>query len=397
MAWGYQQYTAYQINLAETAREPIADVHKTEGQRINDNPRLFEEKAREFKAAELAKRDSEKRRKIMGLLISTRSHFAAKEYELAETALADVLRLDNQNAEAILLQDQIRKAIAREQERAEQQKPGVQTYGQSSADEQKKHQYKPIAPVVVSLATDDPWLQKEPSTKREFFLYVPQTYNHNKPAPVIIACHGKWPRDSSKKQIDAWKGYGEKYGCIVIAPKLSTPAWNSVKNRLADEQLILYILSGLSYKYNLDRANVMITGFSEGGEFVYWMGLRYPDIFSVLVADNCGFKSDRIDGQYPLAEAVKMPIFIYYGEKTSKAVIKQSKIAVRHLRSRGFKVNSQVVEDGFKQHPEMAMWFFRINWNKAIATMRVRSKSNSGLPKRTQPSVQLKGPRPPMQ
>jgi len=129
LAWGYQQYTAYQINLAETAREPIADVHKTEGQRINDNPRLFEEKAREFKAAELAKRDSEKRRKIMGLLISTRSHFAAKEYELAETALADVLRLDNQNAEAILLQDQIRKAIAREQERAEQREKEHQSLG----------------------------------------------------------------------------------------------------------------------------------------------------------------------------------------------------------------------------------------------------------------------------
>ncbi len=262
--------------------------------------------------------------------------------------------------------------------------------------------YVPPGPVE----TEDPWLKVDPATGREYYLYVPQNYNHNKPAPVIVSCHGTPPYDVARHHIDTWRGYGEKYGCIIIAPTLDGTDGifgdGPVSGMMVNERNILSILSGLSYQYNLDRSNVMITGFSGGGFPAYWVGLRHPDVFSVIVAQNCNFNRSNTDGWYP-REAVKMPVMVFYGELDPGTIVDQSQKAIQYLRSRGFKVDTAIIPGaGHDRHPEVAMNYFQKHWKAARGTLKPSSKSRrEPAPRpeiyRSRPETQLelRGPRPP--
>ena len=85
---------------------------------------------------------------------------------------------------------------------------------------------------------------------------------------------------------------------------------------LESERRILSILSGLAYRYNLDRANIMITGFSGGGFPSYFVGLRNPEVFSVVAARKCNFNRANLDGWWP-AEARRLEPLL--SEKIFKA------------------------------------------------------------------------------
>jgi len=206
----------------------------------------------------------------------------------------------------------------------------------------------------------------DPATGQGYWIYVPSTYRHDRAAPVIVSCHGTPPYDVANHHIREWQWYGEKNGCIVVAPELIATDGiigdGPLTGMLADERYILSLLSTLGYRYNIDLANIMITGFSGGGFPTYWVGLRRPDIFSVVVARNCNFSESNLDGWYP-PEAKKTPVLVYYGTDDPGAIKGQSEAAIRYLRAKGFNVAWKVIPNvGHERHPEVAMEFFRRNW-----------------------------------
>jgi len=138
---------------------------------------------------------------------------------------------------------------------------------------------------------------------------------------------------------------------------------------LSDERYILSLISMLGYRFNIDRANVMITGFSGGGFPTYWVGLRHPDIFSVVAARNCDFSEGNLDGWFPAA-ASQTPVIVYYGQNDPAAIVSQSNAAIRYLRQRGFNVEVRMLSGlGHQRHPEVAMEFFRTNWRAPKPSM----------------------------
>ena len=212
-----------------------------------------------------------------------------------------------------------------------------------------------------------PKLLTDPATGQAYYLYVPSKYNPLRPMPVIVSCHGTDPYDVPARQIGEWKWMGEQHGCIIVCPRLSSTdgifGSGPTDRLLADERVIMSILGQLQYMYNIDRRNMMITGFSGGGFPTYFVGLRHPDIFSVVVGRACNFNQATLDGWYP-DEAVKMPIFIYYGDADLGAIRGQSENAIAYFRSAGFKVETQTLPGvGHQRHPEVAMRFFIKHWH----------------------------------
>ena len=128
---------------------------------------------------------------------------------------------------------------------------------------------------------------------------------------------------------------------------------------LRDEQMILSIVGQLTYRYRIDRRNVLITGFSGGGFPVYFVGLRHPDVFTAIAPRNCNFNANSIHGWYP-PEARNTPIKVYYGQNDPGAIRGQSAKAIRYLRDNGFRVvETEVLPGaGHERHPEVAMRFF---------------------------------------
>lgn len=214
--------------------------------------------------------------------------------------------------------------------------------------------------------------ETDPVTGRGYYLYVPTTYNSHWPAPLIVTCHGTPPYDVADMHIREWKWYGEKNGCIVIAPELIATDGifgdGPITGMVADERYILSIVSQLGYRYNIDRNNILITGFSGGGFPTYWVGLRHPDIFSVVVARNCNFSESNLDGWWS-PDALRTPIKIYYGDRDPAAIKLQSERGIDYLRSRGFSVETEILANtGHERHPEIAMDFFKRHLKPARPT-----------------------------
>ena len=213
----------------------------------------------------------------------------------------------------------------------------------------------------------------DPATGRGYWIYVPSRYRHDRATPLIVTCHGSPPFDVSEHHIREWKMLGERNGCIVVAPELvGTDGILGDGPRvgmLANERFTMSLISLLGYRYNIDRANIMITGFSGGGFPTYWVGLRHPDVFSVVVARSCNFSKGNLDGWYPL-EATKIRTLIYWGQNDPGGIKLQSEAGVRYLRSKGFSVQTATVPgSGHERHPEVAMAFFRKHWRAAVPTM----------------------------
>ncbi len=221
---------------------------------------------------------------------------------------------------------------------------------------------------------------RDPATGNSFWMYVPKKYDHNKPTPVIVSCHGTPPYDVAEHHIRTWEWYGEKYGCIIICPDLQGTdgifGAGPIGGMLNSERIILSIISSLCYKYNIDRNNIMITGFSGGGFPAYWVGLRHPDVFSVVVPQNSNFNRSSIEGWYP-PQATKTNVLIYYGQFDVAPIVMQSQNGIEYLRSRGFKVETKIISGGHDRHPEVAMNFF-------LKTMKKRP------PEGTLPSIKKK-------
>jgi poly(3-hydroxybutyrate) depolymerase len=205
----------------------------------------------------------------------------------------------------------------------------------------------------------------DPASGRGYYIYIPSTYRQDRAAPLIISCHGTPPYDVPEHHVREWKMLGERNGCIVVAPSLIATDGligdGPIVGMLKDEKIIMSLISLLGYRYNIDMANIMITGFSGGGFPTYWVGLRHPDIFSVVVARNCNFSQYNLDGWYP-PEAVQTPVMIYYGQNDPGAIQGQSQAAIAFLRSKGFVVTTAMLRGaGHERHPEVAMEFFRRN------------------------------------
>jgi poly(3-hydroxybutyrate) depolymerase len=216
------------------------------------------------------------------------------------------------------------------------------------------------------------WQRREldPVTGRAFWIYVPSTYTHAKAYPVIITCHGTPPYDIAEHHIREWKMLGERYACIVVAPELIATDGligdGPIVGMLDDERFILSIVSFLGYRYNIDRANLMITGFSGGGFPTYWVGLRHPDVFSEIVARSCNFSEVNLDGWYPL-EAANQRIMVYYGENDPGAIAAQSRAAVAYLTNKGLPVKAEIIPGiGHERRPDVAMDFFWDGINQRV-------------------------------
>jgi poly(3-hydroxybutyrate) depolymerase len=257
---------------------------------------------------------------------------------------------------------------------------------------------KDVRPGIVNYQTD-------PVTGSKFYLYLPKNYDHSKIYPVIVTCHGTIPYDTARRHIYSLDDYGERYNWIIVAPELHGTDGifgdGPINEMLKNERNILSLLSRLGYQFNIDRANIMITGFSGGGFPAYWVGLRRPDIFSVIVGQNANFSRANIDGWWP-REALKTPIMVYWGEHDPDTILVQSKAAARyfHLRDRVLR------GAGHDRHPEVAVAFFRRHWNTPVSSqpaMRpstgkriptkegTRTPGKSGLDAESLP----RGPRPP--
>jgi predicted esterase len=249
------------------------------------------------------------------------------------------------------------------------------------------------------------WYGNDTVTGRGMYIYIPMKYRKDTPMPILVSCHGTPPWDIAEHHSRTWKWYAENYGFILLCPKLEgtdgifgSGATGGMKS---DERTILSMISTLSYRYNVDRNNIWITGFSGGGFPAYWVGLRNPDVFSCIVAQNANFNEGNTAGWYPSdTKNSGLKMMIYYGEVDPAPIQIQSENAIRYLRSAGFSPYAKVIPGGHARHPEVAMAWLLQNRRAPQGTLMVipahqQPKNTGSILHQDFNRNGLDGPRPP--
>ncbi len=205
---------------------------------------------------------------------------------------------------------------------------------------------------------------KDQVTDSGYYLYVPSTYDGKKTYPLVITLHGTPPWDTAWLQIREWKKLAEDKGFIVAVPKLRSPQgilpvsqgrW--LKNLERDEEAILAVRTEVCSRYRVDKKRILLTGFSAGGFPMYYVGLRHPDKFSMLIARACNSKPLIFEHVRVTKKTRRIPIVIFYGKDDMGPIKTQSLQAFQWLRRNGWNKRNclwKKMRGGHQRRPKTA-------------------------------------------
>jgi predicted peptidase len=202
----------------------------------------------------------------------------------------------------------------------------------------------------------------EPTVGADYYIYVPSYYSDDRRWPLVVTLHGTNPWDTWRKQISAWDSLAEEKGLIVVAPALRSPKGIFPKIRqqwyedlAEDERRILALLDHLGGRYRIDRRAVLLTGFSAGGYAMYYVGLRNPERFSMLLARACNSDLQMLERIELSDRARRLPIRIFWGKGDFGRIRDESWAAIRYLRNHEcFQTKWKKVKGGHIRRPELA-------------------------------------------
>ena len=126
---------------------------------------------------------------------------------------------------------------------------------------------------------------------RDFFLYVPDIYDDNSPAPLVFCFHGYGSSASANLSYTGFRPVADTAGFILITPQgttdaFGTPHWNvgwgtsSVDDVSFVEDMIDYV----NDNYNLNNDRIYSTGMSNGGFMSYLLACQLSDKIAAIAS-----------------------------------------------------------------------------------------------------------------
>ena len=191
----------------------------------------------------------------------------------------------------------------------------------------------------------------EANADMPYTLFVPSTYDPQKPAPLVVDLHGLNITPLQQILFDGTTDFAERHGFIVLAPmgfnlsswwgsRTGTPvATAAVKPggdvRYSTTELAeidtMALLKSIREQYAVDSDRIYLMGHSMGGAGTYYLGGKYNDIWAGLA---------RISGAGGIAEGAaerfkSLPTLIMHGAKDSIVSPANSRRAVAALAAVG--------------------------------------------------------------
>ncbi len=117
----------------------------------------------------------------------------------------------------------------------------------------------------------------------EPIVFLPNNKEPKKPAPLLVVLHGFG--DNSDHFVNGYRGTAAWLGAILVAPRSLVPVgqgfeWGTVDQA---EQLVMGTLEGVLEHYNIDRNQILLSGFSQGGFMAFQLAARHPEVFRGVV------------------------------------------------------------------------------------------------------------------
>ncbi|MEN6506818.1 MAG: prolyl oligopeptidase family serine peptidase [Planctomycetaceae bacterium] len=208
---------------------------------------------------------------------------------------------------------------------------------------------------------------KVSANRQDYQLFLPSEYTPDKKWPLVITLHGTHGWDDYQPQMREWKYLGEKKGLIIAAPYLKSPqgilpVLHNIRDKQLqeDEKTILGLIDDAVANYNVDPNAVLLTGFSAGGYAMYYVGLRHPERFNMLIARACNSDQEVFESIQLTEAARNKPIAIFWGGDDLKPIQEQSWAAFEYLRThKCYQTVKKEIQGGHLRRPEVAYDLWR--------------------------------------
>ncbi len=129
---------------------------------------------------------------------------------------------------------------------------------------------------------------------REYFLYVPESYNQDNEYPIIFNFHGFGGEVKDYIEYADLRENAEEKNFILVYPQgltledKSGTHWNAAlsggdnKSDVDDFDFILSLVEILKSEFSIDSNRIYSCGYSNGAFFSYALGLYHSDIFAAI-------------------------------------------------------------------------------------------------------------------
>jgi polyhydroxybutyrate depolymerase len=117
--------------------------------------------------------------------------------------------------------------------------------------------------------------------KRNYLLYVPESYDPARPVPLVITLHGfaQWP--AHQMHISRWNELADEHGFIVVYPGGTgfPKRWRTggSQDASADAQFISDLIDKMQQDYNIDSTRIYANGLSNGGRMSFVLACSFSD------------------------------------------------------------------------------------------------------------------------
>lgn len=186
-----------------------------------------------------------------------------------------------------------------------------------------------------ALARADKLLREIRDRTNEPVVLLPDGFDSGNKYPLLIAMHGYGgePVNFSK----AFKTAGSKKGYIVCCPYapevMGKNSFNWGEWEPADKR-IMETIAFLKAKYQIDEKRMIIAGFSQGGYYSYYMGLKHSDIFIGAIPIGPGY-GPELEPLLAGAAKNKMKFYVMMGELEPEERINNNILAVKQFTQAG--------------------------------------------------------------
>lgn len=145
------------------------------------------------------------------------------------------------------------------------------------------------------------------SDQKDGLIYVPKSYNKNRPASIAVMLHGAGAKPDQGLSL---LKFADDKNIIIIAPASRASTWDIMANGSFNTDVI-FIDQALTLAFNkfaIDPLQVAIGGFSDGASYALCIGLSNGDLFTNIIAFSPGFV-------HTIEMKGKPAIFISHGVK----------------------------------------------------------------------------------
>ena len=137
-----------------------------------------------------------------------------------------------------------------------------------------------------------------------YAIATPRALHKGKPRPLVLALHpgGRAPYYGSRFMQQVVEPALREWQAIIIAPDVPSQRWTDETSEAA----VMTLVENVMDSHAIDRARILVTGFSMGGRGTWYFATRHADTFTGAIP-IAGSRGDD-----PLDSLRSMPIHIIH-------------------------------------------------------------------------------------